>query len=82
LGQGLRPVRRNRSGRADLFTEQHQELDLGRAWRGMGYVLIEQGRLEEAEAIYKKCLTLDPNDEKAKGELRYIKERKSKNSPA
>lgn len=59
-----------------------KKFDLGRAWRGMGFVLIEQGKLDEAQAIFEKCLTLDPNDEKAKGELRYIEEQKAKRAPA
>jgi tetratricopeptide (TPR) repeat protein len=46
--------------------------DLTRAWRGQGYCLVEQGKLEEAEAMYQKSLALDPKDEKSKGELDYI----------
>ena len=48
-------------------------VDLTRAWRGQGYCLVEQGKLDEAEALYKKCLALDPKDNKARGELEYIK---------
>jgi Flp pilus assembly protein TadD len=48
-------------------------IDLTRAWRGQGYCLVEQGKLDEAEAMYKKCLALDPKDNKARGELEYIK---------
>jgi tetratricopeptide (TPR) repeat protein len=47
--------------------------DLTRAWRGQGYCLVEQGRFDEAEALYRKCLALNPSDTKAKGELEYIK---------
>jgi tetratricopeptide (TPR) repeat protein len=46
--------------------------DLTRAWRGQGYCLVEQGKLEEAEAMYRKSLALDPKDDKSKGELNYI----------
>jgi tetratricopeptide (TPR) repeat protein len=46
--------------------------DLTRAWRGEGYCLVEQGKLKEAEAMYRKSLALDPQDEKSKGELNYI----------
>jgi tetratricopeptide (TPR) repeat protein len=55
-----------------------KNFDLGRGWRGMGFVLIEQGKLKEAQAIFEKCLALDPNDEKAKNELRYIEGMKAK----
>lgn len=51
--------------------------DLTRAWRGQGYCLVEQGKLEEAEAVYRKSLELDPKDEKSKGELNYIQGLKS-----
>jgi hypothetical protein len=34
--------------------------------------LVEQGKLEEAEAMYQKSLASDPKDEKSKGELKYI----------
>jgi tetratricopeptide (TPR) repeat protein len=44
----------------------------GRAWRGMGFSLIELNRLDEAEAMFKKALTIDPNDARAKNELAYI----------
>ncbi len=47
--------------------------DLTRAWRGEGYCLVEQGKLKEAEAMYRKSLALDPKDEKSKGELNYIR---------
>jgi Flp pilus assembly protein TadD len=47
-------------------------INLTRAWRGQGYCLVEQGKLNEAEAMYRKCLALDPKDNKARGELEYI----------
>jgi hypothetical protein len=40
--------------------------------RGIGYTLIEQNRLDEAEKIYHQCLELNRNDSKAMDELRYI----------
>ena len=42
-------------------------------YRGRGFVLIEMGRLDEAEAAYKKALTLEPGNKIALGELQYIK---------
>ncbi len=64
----------------------HQALDLaptfsaegranaeqGVALRGIGYVLVELGNLDEAEAAYRRCLEIDPDDRKAQGELEYI----------
>lgn len=49
-----------------------------RAWRGLGYNLVEEGKLDEAEAFYRKCLELDPNDVKSQGELRYIAEQRAR----
>lgn len=46
--------------------------ELSRAWRGMGYVYIEQNRLDEAEKIYRQCLELNKNDQRALGQLSYI----------
>lgn len=43
-----------------------------RALRGQGFALIEMGRLEEAEARYRRCLALDANDQVAQMELRLI----------
>lgn len=47
--------------------------DTTRAWRGQGYCLVEEGKLDRAEEMYQKCLARDPHDDKAKGELRYIR---------
>jgi len=47
--------------------------ELSRALRGQGYSLIEQGKLDEAEEIYKRCLEIDKNDRNAKHELEFIK---------
>ncbi len=46
--------------------------NLARAWRGIGFVYIEQGKLQEAEEKYKQCLELNPNDESAAAEIKYI----------
>jgi hypothetical protein len=52
--------------------------DVTRALRGQGYCLIEQGKLTEAETMYKKSLSLDPGDKKALGELKYIESQRKK----
>lgn len=48
--------------------------DLGRAWRGEGFALIELGNLGDAEKMFKKCLKLNRKDDKARNELTYIKD--------
>ena len=52
--------------------------DKRRAMRGLGFVLIEQGKLEEAEAMFRKVLAIDPGDKGAKSELQYIEEQRAK----
>jgi tetratricopeptide (TPR) repeat protein len=59
-------------------SEQTKSEDLGRAWRGEGYCLVEQGKLDEAEALYRKCLDANPNDRKAQGELQYVRSLRKK----
>jgi tetratricopeptide (TPR) repeat protein len=54
---------------------------LTRAWRGQAYVLTEQGKLDDSEALYRKCLELNPNDGNAKGELEYIASLRAKATP-
>jgi tetratricopeptide (TPR) repeat protein len=49
-----------------------------RACRGVGYVLVEQGKLDEAEANYNRCLGIDPEDQKSKNELGYIAQVRAK----
>jgi len=52
--------------------------ELGRAWRGMGFAYVELNRLDDAEAMYRKCLELDKNDAAAMRELRYVQGVKAK----
>jgi tetratricopeptide (TPR) repeat protein len=62
------------AGLAELGSdEQSKTIDLTRAWRGEGYCLVEQGKLDLAEAMYKKSIALDPHDDKSRGELNYIR---------
>jgi hypothetical protein len=42
------------------------------AWRGQAYALVELGRLDEAEALYKRCLELEPHDAMAQNQLAYV----------
>jgi tetratricopeptide (TPR) repeat protein len=52
--------------------------NLTRSWRGKGFVLTEQGKLDESEALYKKCLALNADDGGAKRELEYIRSLRDK----
>jgi tetratricopeptide (TPR) repeat protein len=55
-----------------LSPENRQIFDKTRGMRGLGYILIEEGKLDEAEKLYRQCLRLDPNDARAKSQLDYI----------
>jgi tetratricopeptide (TPR) repeat protein len=46
--------------------------DLARAWRGEAYALTEQGKTQEARALYENCLKLNPDDRNALNELKYL----------
>ncbi|MEO7177721.1 MAG: tetratricopeptide repeat protein [Allosphingosinicella sp.] len=61
---------------AGTVSEERRKPERSRALRGMGFVLIEQGKLDEAEKMFRKCLEIDPNDDGAKGELQYISDQR------
>ncbi len=79
----VRQIQKDWNGALTLFLEAEdntnafspdnvQKIELARAKRGIGYSLIELGRLDEAEAKFLECLEIDPNDEGAMHELEYI----------
>jgi len=57
---------------AALAPEKTRADELGRARRGLAYVFVELGKLDEAEKKYQQCLATDPNDKRAKRELKYV----------
>ncbi len=61
-----------------LGPDKFQSQELGRARRGLGYVMVEQGKLDEAEKKYLECLKSDPQDTVAKRELEYVRSLKAK----
>jgi len=63
---------------AELSPEDMRSHDLRRGMRGMGFVLIEQGKLDEAAALFRKVLEIDPADSGARSELQYIEDQKAK----
>jgi len=69
----------------DIFTQAEEaangysppelkDIELSRAKRGVGYSLIELGRLIRAEEKFRECLEIDENDKDALRELKYIEE--------
>jgi tetratricopeptide (TPR) repeat protein len=58
---------------ADLLDDGALKTEkLTRALRGKAFVLTELGRLDESEALYKRCLSMNPDDGMARHELDYI----------
>lgn len=55
-----------------------QSFEKRRALRGMAFILTDQGKLDEAESLYRACLKLDPTDAHAKSELEYIRGQRAK----
>ena len=65
---------------AALEEGDQRKRSLRRAWFGMGFDLIELGRLDEAEKLFNQCLELFPDDQKVKDELQYVREQRAKKS--
>jgi Flp pilus assembly protein TadD len=65
-------------GQASLSPDNVKAAELGQARRGLGYVMVELGQLDEAERKYQQCLAADPNDAKAAAELEYVRGLKAK----
>jgi TPR repeat protein len=68
-------------GNANLSPEDTRALELGRARRGLAYSFVELGKLDEAEKKLQQCLSADPNDTIAKGELEYVRGLRLKGKP-
>ena len=73
----------------DIFTKAEEaastysppelkDAELTRAKRGVGYSLIELGKLDEAEIKFKECLEINKNDQGALKEIEYIEHLRSK----
>lgn len=60
------------SAAAEFADESSKSSYRRRAWRGMAYARIEEGRIEEARELLQKCMKLEPDDEKCQHELDYI----------
>ena len=63
---------------AEISPDNAKASELARARRGLGYVLVELGQLDEAEKKYQQCLKDDPKDTKAAAELEYVRGLKAK----
>ncbi|EGY01347.1 diguanylate cyclase/phosphodiesterase [Nitrospirillum viridazoti Y2] len=67
------------AGFASGFARPGLEADMeAKASHGIAYIDSETGKLDEAEAIYKKCLEKNPQDGYAKNELQFIAGQRAK----
>jgi tetratricopeptide (TPR) repeat protein len=60
--------------------DDRQVFDKTRGLRGLAYILIQDGKLDEAEKLYRQCLQMNPNDDRSKSQLEYIASQRSKKS--
>jgi predicted Zn-dependent protease len=67
------------AGAAQEEGDQRKQ-SLRRAWFGMSYALIEQGKLDEAEKLLNQCLELTPDDERVRNELQFVRDQRAKKS--
>ncbi|MEA3062357.1 MAG: hypothetical protein QOJ94_2138 [Sphingomonadales bacterium] len=66
------------AGASAFSPDDRKSFDKRRALRGLGFILVEEGKLDDAEKMYRDCLAIDPSDEKARAELDYIAQQKGK----
>jgi len=57
---------------------ESRNVELSRAWRGIGYVYVELNKIDEAEKMFRQCLELDKYDQIALKELRYVQDLRAK----
>ena len=57
---------------AGLANDEDKIREEGRAIRGMAFVRVEQGKLDEADRLLGEALKLDPADQRAREELELI----------
>ncbi|WP_440523810.1 tetratricopeptide repeat protein [Sphingomonas sp.] len=67
-----------RAEAAATFSPDRRDYERCVAYRGIGYDLVELGRLDDAEAAYRKCLAIIPDEPKSLGEIEYIKQQRKK----
>ena len=79
-GRMLDTCSRATGGAAMVRDLSDRKREQGFALRCQGYALIEMGKLDEAEKLYRECLSIDPADAKAEHELKYIAEQRAKPS--
>lgn len=66
---------------AEIYSPEEVKVDeICRAKRGMGFNLIELGKLDDAEKKFREALALDAKDKMALSEIEYIRQLRSGNA--
>jgi tetratricopeptide (TPR) repeat protein len=65
-----------RSDAAAGLSPENEDMERCVALRGIGYDLVELSKFDEAEASYRKCLAIAPDDAKSLKEINYIREQR------
>jgi tetratricopeptide (TPR) repeat protein len=55
-----------------VFTITDDRCNLGQGWRKRGFILFEQGKLEESRTAYRRSLDYDRFSQVAKSELQLL----------
>jgi tetratricopeptide (TPR) repeat protein len=73
----LKTFEQAESAAKEFSPQEVKDVELGRAWRGIGYVYIELNRFDEAEKMYQQCLALNKSDNIALSQLNFINGRRA-----
>ena len=63
---------------AELSPPALKAKEQSRAWRGIAFVDVELGKLDEAIELYQRCLALNADDQSAARELQYVRAQQAK----
>jgi len=74
----LQTFQRSERAAKEFSPPESKNFELARAWRGLGYTYVELSQIDEAEKMYRQCLELDKNDQRALDELRYVRDLRAK----
>jgi tetratricopeptide (TPR) repeat protein len=70
--EALKIFQQAESAAQEFSPTETKNNELTLALRGIGYVYVEQGKLDDAEKIYLHCLEINANDFRALSELKYV----------
>jgi tetratricopeptide (TPR) repeat protein len=69
------------SAAAEFSPDTIRNGEKARALVGMGYALVEQGKLDDAEKLFLQALQIDPGNRSATNELNYVRRQRAEARP-